>query len=137
VSDSVNCHRCGARGDAACVCGMPPSIARQMPPPHLRGTVPAAKVYDPRGDELRAEIGRLRVENSDLRCQLVDAATEARRLRGLLREAWPYVADHFDAGAKDLHDRIYAALPAVRTRLPTCSCSGPGKSDDPCPEHEA
>jgi hypothetical protein len=91
---------------------MPPSIARQMPPPHLRGSVPAAKVYDPRGDELRAEI---------------------ERLRGLLREAWPYVADHFDAGAKDLHDRIYSALPA----LPACSCSGPGKSDDTCPEHEA
>jgi hypothetical protein len=130
---SGRCPRCGT-GDARCACPHPPpTIARQLPPPHLRGTVPAAKVYDPRGDELRAEIERLRVENSDLRCQLVDAATEARRLRGLLREAWPYVADHFDAGAKDLHGRIYAALPT----LPACSCSGPGKSDDPCPEHEA
>jgi hypothetical protein len=111
VSDSANCSRCGARGDAACVCGMPPSIARQMPPPHLRGTVPAAKVYDPHGNELRAEIERLR--------GLLQRARYHVEMNGIDRCVWGDAAGGLAAQklAREIDEAIGApATPAPAAR---------------------
>jgi len=74
---------------------------------------------------LLAELRRLRAAMSlaEARCEGAGLAAmslsrerdiaraEVEKLRGLLVEAWPYVSDVYYDGAKDLHDRIYVALP--------------------------
>jgi hypothetical protein len=40
-------------------------------------------------------------------------------------------------GSEEAARRAGDKAVAAAAVLPACSCSGPGKSDDPCPEHEA
>lgn len=86
-------------------------------------TEAAALVANTLDVNAQAVVGELRYI-SNVVGNLADLTGEVERLRGLLREAWPYVLEHISsddergAAAASLHDRIYTALPLVAPAPP-------------------